>query len=421
MTISDQIQFRRAIEALRAGVPNRDAVLALGCDQPEIQRRFTQQLKLTHASVREGKMAQGMLIEGGFGTGKSHLLEYLLHTALDANFLCSKIVISKETPLYDPVKFFRAAVESAVVPGKRGDALTEIATALNTRGEQYKDLYQWLNSPGAELNSQFAATLFLYERMRNDPTLRDRIIGFWAGEPFSVVEMRRFLREYEGSGLYELAKISGEELAIQRLKFVTRLIVTAGYSGWILFVDEVELIGRYSLLQRARAYAKLARWIGKPEGAGVAGLSTVFAITDDFQSVVLEGKSDLIVLPQKIRARGTDTDRLLAAQAEQGMHVIQNERVLLKKPDGPAVRATLDKVVSIHAKAYGWTPPKVTYAEGELTTRIRAYVKGWITELDLKRLDPGGKVEIESTPLQPNYIEDKDLQVEGDENAVQSD
>lgn len=421
MTISDQIQYRRAIEALRAGVPNRDAVQALGCDQPDIKERFSQQLKLTHASVRGGTLAHGMLIEGGFGTGKSHLLEYLLHTALDSNFVCSKVVISKETPLYDPVKMYRAAIESAVVPGKRGDALTEIATKLNTHSEQYKDLYQWVNKPKAEVNSQFAATLFLYERMRNDPALRGRIIDFWAGELFGLVEIRRFLREYEGSGLYDLLKISAKELALQRFKFATRLVVAAGYSGWILFIDEVELIGRYSRLQRARAYAELARYMGKSKETRFDGMSTVFAITDDYQSVVLDGKNDLIALPEKIKARGEEADNLLAAHAEQGMRLIQNERVSLRKPDGPSMLSVLDKVVTIHAKAYGWLPPTVTYAEGGLTTRMRAYVKGWITELDLKRLNPKGKVEIESTTLHNNYVEDKDLQTEGEDNLIQSD
>ena len=37
---TDRVAPRRAIEALRSGVPNRDAVLALGSAQEEIERRF---------------------------------------------------------------------------------------------------------------------------------------------------------------------------------------------------------------------------------------------------------------------------------------------------------------------------------------------------------------------------------------------
>ena len=40
-------------------------------------------------------------------------------------------MISKETPLHDPVKVFRTAAATAVVPDRRGTALAEIANALD--------------------------------------------------------------------------------------------------------------------------------------------------------------------------------------------------------------------------------------------------------------------------------------------------
>src|SRR5215211_2343349 len=102
------LSARRAIEALRAGVPNRDAVLALGCEQPAIEERFREQLQAARERAQAGVQTSGLLIAGDFGTGKSHLLEYLQHVALAERFVCSKVVISKETPLYDPAKFYRS-------------------------------------------------------------------------------------------------------------------------------------------------------------------------------------------------------------------------------------------------------------------------------------------------------------------------
>jgi predicted ATPase len=141
MNLDNTVKQRRAVEALRSGMPNRDAVAALGCAQPQIEEMFRQQLERARQGVVDGSKGSGILVEGDFGTGKSHLLEYLMHLALRENFVCSKIVISKETPFYDPVKIYRAAVETAVVPGKRGDALTEIATKLDFNSQTYADLY----------------------------------------------------------------------------------------------------------------------------------------------------------------------------------------------------------------------------------------------------------------------------------------
>ena len=202
------VQQRRAIEALRAGVPNRDAVRALGCAQPRIEERFRKQLESAMDDVANGAQAPGLLIAGDFGSGKSHLLEYLQHLALEQRFVCSKIVISKETPLYDPAKLYRAAIESAVVPDKKGAALTEIAFGLQLDSRGYADLTRWANSPEARLNPRFAATLFLFELVR-DEEIRDRIISFWAGDPLSAIDLRRWLRESGEAATYQIETSTG--------------------------------------------------------------------------------------------------------------------------------------------------------------------------------------------------------------------
>ena len=124
MNVDEQVRNRRAIEALRNGVPNGDAVTVLGCNQPEIEEKFRSQLQKTKQAIADGGKNEGIMIADEFGAGKSHLLEYLMHLAVEQNFVCSKVVISKETPLFDPLKLYRAAVGSAVVPGKRGSVMT---------------------------------------------------------------------------------------------------------------------------------------------------------------------------------------------------------------------------------------------------------------------------------------------------------
>jgi len=179
----------------------------------------------------------------------------------------------------------------------------------------------------------------------------------------------------------------------------------------------VELIGRYSLMQRAKSYAELARWMGKLEGANFAGLTAVLAITTDFEEKILQEREDLDKVPGKLRARASETDLLLASQAERGMRIIQRERAPLKAPDSTVLEQTYEKVRSIHAEAYAWEPPPVSSVEllRATGTRMREYVKRWITEWDLKHLDPGYKPKIEVTELKPDYTEDPNLQVPSEE------
>lgn len=418
MPLSTYIESRRAIEALRSGVPNRDAVKALGSAQPHIEANFREQLEAAKGDVANQTQTTGLLIAGDFGSGKSHLLEYFQHLALEENFVCSKVVISKETPLHDPAKLYRAAIQTAVVPCKKGSVLTEIASSLNFNSSRYTDLFKWVNRVDVGLNSRFPATLFLYERVK-DPEVLDRIISFWSGDPLRVGELRAWLRAHGEAATYKLEQVSAKELPLQRFKFAPRLIVAAGYAGWVLLVDEVELIGRYSLKQRARSYAELARWTSKLESETFPGLTTVFAITSDFSAAVLEERDDEGKIPERLRASGLDTDNLLASRAERGMRLIRRDSVRLKGPDSQAVDDTRRGLRDIHSQAYQWEAPHLETSDQLSTTSMRQYVRRWINEWDLMRLYPQYKVHTIAEEIKQDLSENRDLEVpsEGDAEA----
>ena len=166
--MSDEVALtmysRRVIEALRSGVPNRDAVQAMGCNQDMVEQLFDQKLEQVSEHLAVGEQVAGLLVSGGYGTGKSHLLEYLESSALAERFVCSRIVISKETPLYDAGKLFRAAVESAIVPSRTGQTLQEVAHRLRRfrDTDDYARFRQWCNSAKSGVSALFPATLFLH-------------------------------------------------------------------------------------------------------------------------------------------------------------------------------------------------------------------------------------------------------------------
>ncbi|MEI6621259.1 MAG: BREX system ATP-binding domain-containing protein [Actinomycetes bacterium] len=401
----------RALEALRSGVPNRDAVSVLGCSQNAAEQRFLEQLGQVAERRERGEQAGGTLLSGGFGSGKSHVLEYFQHLALSRNFVCSRIVVSKETPLSDPAKMLKAAVESAQVPGLNGAAVAEVAHQLDTGSPEYADFYLWANADYNGLGQTFPATLFIHERLKGDPELIEKVVGYWAGENLSVVEIRRALRECGGNLNYLIKTIPLKQLAKQRFLFLSRLFAAAGYAGWVILIDEVELIGRYSLLQRGRAYAELAKWMGQVETEMIPGLVTAAAITDDFDLAVLQQKHDSDYIVPKLRSKGTDEYLGVASRAETGMRTIRRDAIPLAAPNQHTLDQTYSRLKQIHATAYGWSPPDVETAE--LTTRraMRSFVRRWINEWDIARLYPGQTAELEEEELQTTYTEDQDLEL----------
>jgi hypothetical protein len=403
------VERRRALEALRAGVPNRDAVMALGSMQQGVEDRFSLLIDAVRAPTDESAPG-GILIGGGFGSGKSHVLEHLAHLALVADCVVSKVVISKETPLYDPAKVYRAAIESAKVPGRPGSAIDEISESLDLDSSSYAELYHWAHKPEAPVDSRFGATLFLYEHVRGDAEFADRIVRFWAGDPVPVADLRRRLKETGAAATYRLARINERDLARHRFRFVSRLMRAAGYAGWVILLDEVELIGRYTSLQRAKSYAEIARWVRGEREDPAASIGAVLTTVDDFETQVLEGKHDRELIPSRLRARGTDEDELLAGQAESGMRIIEREQVALQPPCQEELDRTYAKLKEIHGEAYGWDPPDVAGIERLPSNRMRQYVRAWINEWDLRRLDPGYRPQIQAAGLEVDLSTDSDLE-----------
>ena len=417
MMTATRISSWRAIEALRAGVPNRDAVQALGMGsvQPDIEARFRQMLsKVQEGSSSEvtGEVtADGMLVAGDFGAGKSHLLEYLQHVALENNFVCSKVVVSKETPLYDTGKVYSSAIQSAKVPDRAGTLLNILAEKLDFESPGYQEFYRWVFRPQSTLNTRFAASVFVFERGKGGryPEVSDRILQFWGGTRVPESELKSWLRELGEVASYKFDRVSVRGLTLERYEFMSRLMLAAGYAGWVILVDEVELIGRYSLMQRAKSYAELARLMGLLADHTVPGLASVFAITSAYQSEVMDEKQDEEKIASKLPATGKPEDLELAKQAGMGMWKIRqvpNDRMILHEAND--LQNVHDKTRSIYSAAYRWEPP--TDYETNHTWRIRQHIKRWINSWDLVRLFPEYTPNIQVTPLSPSYSEDLDLE-----------
>jgi hypothetical protein len=319
-------------------------------------------------------------------------------------------VVSKETPLHDPVKVFRAAADCAVVAGRHGSAIAEAAAELDVQGPAYAELLRWAMSPAADLNGRFAASLLLYAKIRDqDPEFADALVRFWSGDPISATELRRRLKAV-GEGTVMLTPVPLRVLGEQRLRFAARLMTAAGCAGWLVLFDEVELIGRYSVMQRAKSYAEIARWVRGIHDAPGLPIAAVLAMTDDFEAAVITGKKDRENIPAKLRDKQSPEASELATRAGLGMRIIDREMTLLIPPDAAELDRTYARLKELHGAAFGWTPPDIAGLERLGATRMRQYIRAWINEWDLLRLDPEFQPQTEALDLDTDYRENTDLE-----------
>ena len=185
-------------------------------------------------------------------------------------------------------------------------------------------------------------------------------------------------------------------------------------------MDEIELVGQYSLLQRARSYAELARWLGYASEESYPGLVVVGTVTADYAlaniSPEASSKKDGDYAAQRLRARGND---LAAARAETAMRLLERECTALSAPDEADMNDTLNTLRRIYSTAYGWDAPapETREAMAGYQQRMRYRIRSAINEWDLLRLYPDSSPETEGRELTHQYIEISDLENQSRDDA----
>lgn len=399
MTTADILSLRTPIEALRAGVPNRAAVRLLGSVEDAIEEKFDAALD----KVWSDRPQPGLMFAGGFGTGKSHLLGYLREVALQRGFVVSLITISKETPLSSPRAVLAAAIRGAMVPERNDDALTVALAELQRRTAAIAELEAWATTPDSGAGPVFAAILLLLAKQQ-DAALMERIEAFFGGGKLPGKELRDALRQAGAAKAFDLRGATEAVLAPQRERFLPRLFRAAGFAGWCILIDEVELIGRYSPLQRALAYAELARWLGIGADAPAPGVQVTAAITDDFADAVITARQDEETVPERLRLKGRPRD---AERAAIGMHAIR-EAMPLHPPTDDDLRRHAETLRKCYSEAYRWQAPPLEPEERRATRTMRHHIRGWITQWDMLRLY-GRRAAVDVEAMRAGYEERDDL------------
>ena len=424
----DKLQKRRAIEALRNGVPNRDAVKLLGCSQREAETRCDELLDRVADGGDPGDRG-GMVVQGDFGAGKSHLLRHLEQHALGRGFVCSMVVISKETPLHNLHSMFSSAVDSAVAPDHQGRLIEELALATKQDSEAYGRFFGWVANEveRGRLNGIFRASLIAYETSQ-DVELKGKIESFWSGGRLNAAELKRGLRQIGRRDACAFKTPRLADLPPQRLRFLLEMIKGVGYQGWLVLLDEIELIGNYTPLQRGRAYAELARWLRLGKGNEYPGLICIGTVTGDYADVYIspEGrKKDFDAIGPKLRAR--PKLEAFAPLAEEAMGFLESDCLTLAPPSRDEEESALGVLRQLYSEAYGWDAPAarpIRNAVG-LQRRMRYKVRSAINEWDLQRLAPGARPDTVVDEYRPQYLDpaqasDDILDEGGQESDVRS-
>lgn len=352
---------RIGIEHLRAGVPSVEVAEILSTGRKRILSDIEREL----SSMQAGRPARNMrIVAANYGEGKSHTLNAVRAMASREQFLVSRLTVSRETPLDRIERVYRKLAAQTYFPGIERPGLDGLLQAIAERPDAVQRLLRFV-----EANLHPKIGLMLEARLEGKLGDTEPLDGDLSGYFLSLAALRHAYEDNVGRRAPKIERFVLAQ-AFDYLRLVDEMAVLAGLSGWVILLDEAEMIGRVGRRARSLAYAFLGR-LGNPRE--MPHTYSVVAVASSFQSDLADRLDEAQKLPAWLRERGHE---------ELAQSVVEPIRRLSDAPHLPPLSEEdlaeiFGTIVAAHGAAYGWTPP-ITGAE--LLKQIRVPLR----ERDIK-------------------------------------
>ena len=359
------IEARHIIEALRSGIPSRAVGQYFSEARPKIMKEISGRLDMVCDSHR----SSGMVICGKYGEGKTHLLNTVFNLAHSNNMVVSYLSLSKETPMDKLYLVYQKVIQNTYLPKRQQPGFMHELEKISA------------NSPIANEMLLYAAKhletdklYYLFRSYLNTEDSDEKFLlqadmegDFVANAPLKKIYRRIFGQPVKYNVNFTKTRHCGDFFS-----FMSRLFTQMGYHGWVILIDETELMGRLGKKARLNAYRNMARFL-LPEFCPENTFS-IFALSASYVEDVIEGKHEYenlsAVYPEEQEPARTVLDIL--SRAPQLLPLTRLE-----------IQEVLYKIQDFHGKAYEWTPNvslsslvESTQAGGYLLrTKIRAAIE----------------------------------------------
>lgn len=358
-------EARHIIEALRSGIPSRAVGQYFSEARPRIMKEISSRLDLV---CEEGK-SNGIIISGKYGEGKTHLLNTVFNLAHSNNMVVSYLSLSKETPMDKLYLVYQEAIRNTYLPMRRQPGFLHELEKISANAPIANEMLLY-----AAKHLETDKLYYLFRSYLNTEDSDEKFLlqadlegDFIANAPLKKIYRRIFNQPVKYNVNFTKTKHCADYFS-----FMSHLFTQMGYHGWVILVDETELMGRLGKKARLNAYRNMARFL-LPEKCFESTFS-IFALSSSYSEDVIEGKHEFEnlaeIFPDEPEPMRTVLNQLL--HAPQLLPLTKEE-----------VNDILYKIQDFHGKAYGWTPNLSIDALSEATlsggyllrTKIRAAIE----------------------------------------------
>lgn len=283
------------VESLRAGIPTRASTRELSDLRPSL----TEPIKQDLAQLAQGNNPKGRLVWGAYGQGKTHALTTIEHLALDLGFAVSRVSLSREVSCHHLFNFYGRVASAIRTPKSQ---IFGIQRALDKKASgdlpdsRVQDPNRYIHPlPAFVLEDYFYTT----------GEEQDLLYGDLMGTRLAMPDLRRIHRACRGEQLPKFESNFGvKKHGSAYFGVMADVLAWCGYKGWVILIDEVELIGRLGKVGRLDAYRNL-NWLLNWSGTMSYPIYTVGVVASSLRNDVWfssdsthSAKNDLSQIPE---------------------------------------------------------------------------------------------------------------------------
>ena len=359
------IEARHIIEALRSGVPSRAVGEYFSEARPKVMKEISGRMDM----VCEDGKSNGMIICGKYGEGKTHLLNTVFNLAHSNHMVVSYLSLSKETPMDKLYLVYQKVLQSTYLPRRQQPGFMHELEKISAGSPVANEMLLY-----AAKHLETDKLYYLFRSYLNTEDSDEKFLlqADLEGDFITTASLKMISRRFCGQPVNYNVNVSKTKHCRDYFSFMSHLFTQMGYHGWVLLIDETELMGRLGKKTRLKAYNNMANFL-LPDLCPETTF-TIFALSASYVEDVIEGKHEYAnleeVFPENQEPARTVLN--LLSRAPQLLPLTKDE-----------INEVLCKIQDFHGRAYGWTPNLSVSALTEATqsggyllrTKIRAAIE----------------------------------------------
>ncbi len=262
----------RIINSLKDGVPSIEDIHYYAASRSPLDSIIASDIK----EISAGNYGKVKFINGSYGEGKTHFLSRVRKKALNDNFLVSMFAISPRGIAFDMMeRTFGQLIKTLKIDGHTDESeLTVIEYMLSMWRQRIADPERELRS--MPLDKDLRSALLYITKCIDNRSLYyedlDILNGWLRSDTHNITELKKRYKIYNHINARNVFDI---------LKSFGAFSKKIGYKGWVILIDEQEIVSTL-LTTRRRELTDQNLRIMIDDQANMNGIYILFATTDEF-------------------------------------------------------------------------------------------------------------------------------------------